>query len=75
MEVTYHNLSMMTDIVFFCGSATDVRFFFPRNVPFQTSVVFSTLHETLLIARGQRSFIVLVFFVFFFAMVSNAVDT
>ena len=33
-----------------------------------TSVVFLSIHQTLLIARGQRVF-------FFFAMVSNAVDT
>ena len=53
-------------------------FFFSRNVPFQTSVVFLTLHDTLLTTRGRRGFIVLVFFFvffFFFATVSNAADT
>ena len=59
------NLSTITDIVFFCGG------------PFLTSVVFLTLHGTLLTTRGRRGFTVLVFFVcfFLFAMVSNAVDT
>ena len=57
------NLSTITDR---CG----------RNVPFQNSVVFLTIHDTLLTTRGRRCFIVLFFRVFFFfAMVSNVVDT
>ena len=43
-------------------------FFSQRNVSFPTSVVFLTIHDTLLIARGQRAS-------FFFAMVLSAVDT
>ena len=39
-------------------------FFFPLNVPFQTSVVFLTLHDTSLTTRGRQGIIVL-FFVFF----------
>ena len=33
--------------------------------PFLTSIVFLTLHDTLLTTRGRRGFIVLVFRVFF----------
>ena len=40
-------------------------FFFLRNVPFQTSVVFLTIHDTFLTARGRRVFFVAVFCVFF----------
>ena len=40
-------------------------FFSPRNV-LLTSAVISTLHDTLLTARGRRGFIVLVFFIVFF---------
>ena len=38
--------------------------FFPTQRPVLTSVVFLTLHDTLLTTRGRRDFIVLGFFVF-----------
>ena len=47
--------------------------FFPRNIPLPTSVVFLTVHGTLLTARGRRVFSVSVFYVF--SMASNAHDT
>ena len=68
------NSSTITDIVVFLWNRHGRRilfFFTPR--PFLTSVVCVTLHGTLLIARGQRAFFVLVFS--FFSMVSNVVDT
>ena len=62
--------------LFFFGTVMDVgSSFFPRNVPFQTSVVFLTIHDTWLTTRGRRGFIVLAFFVFFFVMSSNVGDT
>ena len=33
-------------------------FFFSRNIPFPTSVLFLTLYDTLLTARGHRVFFV-----------------
>ena len=62
------NLCTTTETVLFCGTAIDVRsFFFPRNMPFPTLVVFLTIHDTLLTALGQRTF--------FLRWVSIAVDT
>ena len=58
----------ITDITFFLWNRMDVGsfVFFSRNVPFLTSVVFLTLHDTLLTTRRRRGFNVLLFFVFFF---------
>ena len=61
------SLCAITDFVLFCETDIDVRSGFPRNIIFQTSVVFLAIHDTLLTARGRRAF--------FFAMVSKAVDT
>ena len=44
----------------------DVRSSFFTRRSLLTSVVFLTIHDTLLIARGQRAFLVWVFRVFFF---------
>ena len=70
------NLSTISDIVFSCGTVIDVRscfvFFFTQR-PFQTSVVFLTIHDTMLSARGTLFCFCLMRF--FFAMASNAVDT
>ena len=71
------NLWTIADIVFFLWNRHGRRIliFFTQR-PFLSSVVFLTLHDTLLTTRGRRGFIVLVFFCcVFFAMVSNAVDT
>ena len=43
-----------TDIVFFCGTVMDVGFFFLRNVPFQTSVVFLMPNVTVVRLSNQR---------------------
>ena len=57
------NLSTITDIILFMWNRHGRQsLFFSRNVPFQTSVVFLTLHDTLLTTRGRRGFIVLVCF-------------
>ena len=53
----------------------EILFFFSTEHSSITSVVFLTIHAALLIARGQRAFLVSVLGVFFFAMVSNLVDT
>ena len=56
MEVDplWGNSCTIADIVVFCGTVIDARScFFPRNIPFQTSVVFLTIHNTLLTARGR----------------------
>ena len=50
------NLSTITDIVFFCGTAIDVRSFFSRNIHFFLRLCSLTIHVSLLIARGQRAF-------------------
>ena len=52
------NSCTITDFVLFCGTADHMRSFFPRNGPFQISVVFLTIHDALLTARGQRIFFV-----------------
>ena len=53
------NLCTITDIVFW-GTAMDVRScFFPTQHSLLTSVLFMTIHDTLLIACGQRTFFVL----------------
>ena len=52
---------------------SDLEFFFTQR-PFLTSVVFLTLHDTLLTTRGRRGFIVLIFLCFL-GDVFNAVDT
>ena len=44
----------------------DVTRIFTTQQSLPTSVVFLTIHDTLLIARGQRSFLVSVFFFFAF---------
>ena len=67
------NLCTIAGIVLFCGTAINVRFFFfAQHSP--TSVVFLTIHDTLLTARGRR-FSLFLSYAFFFAMVSNDVDT
>ena len=66
-------LCTITDIVFSLvepSRTSDVDFFTQR--PFLASVVFLTLHDTLLTTRGSRCFIV---FFFFFVMSSNVGDT
>ena len=57
-------LCAIIDIVLFCGTAVDVRFFFHATI--------LTIHDTLLTARGTLVYFVSVFF---FAMVSHAVAT
>ena len=65
------NFCTSTDLVLFCGTAIDVRSFFHTTFP-STSVVFLTIHDTLLTADKRRVFCVSVSCVF---LVSNAVDT
>ena len=67
------NVSTMTDIVLFLWYRHGRRslIFFTQR-PFLSSVVFLTLRDTLLTARGRRGFIVCFFR---FSMVSNAADT
>ena len=40
------DVSTITDVFFFCSTVMDVVscFFFPRNIPFPSSVVFLTIH-------------------------------
>ena len=44
------NLCTIT-VILFCGTAIAV---IPRNITFPTFVVFLTIHDTLLTARGRR---------------------
>ena len=62
MEINHlrGNLLTITDIVFFLWNRHGRRIliFFFTQPPFLTSVVFLTLHDTLLTTRGLRGFIV-----------------
>ena len=63
------NLCTSTDIVFWEGKPPWTwDLFFSTQHSLLTVVVFLAIHDTLLIARGHRTFLL-------FAMVSNAVDT
>ena len=67
------NLATIADIVFFLveWSWTSDHVFFFTQRPFLASVVFLTLHDTLLTTRGRRGFF---FFFFCFFMMSSNVD-
>ena len=68
------NLSTITDIFFFLWNSRGrdiLFFFFTAEDHSNFSFVFLTIHEKMLIARGQRD----LFFCLLFAMVATVVDT